>query len=85
MIRLAFYFGIGAMLHLVFIGSHFDFNSAWTWLWLFGWPFMLIFSFFAFIAAAGVIAVACVGAIVVCGIVATWVVSVKSSIKAKLR
>lgn len=42
MIRIALYFGIGALLHLMFVGSHFDFSSAWTYLWLFAWPLMLV-------------------------------------------
>ena len=43
MIRIGIYLAIGALCHLVFIGQHFDFYSAWTWLWLFGWPLMIVF------------------------------------------
>lgn len=43
MIRIALYFGIGALCHLLFVGSHFDFSSAATILWLFLWPLMLLF------------------------------------------
>lgn len=34
------YLGIGTLFHVLFVGSHFDWQSAWTWLWLFGWPLM---------------------------------------------
>lgn len=42
MINLIIYLGIGAVFHLVFIGDQFDFQSAWTWFWLFGWPVVLL-------------------------------------------
>lgn len=45
MIRIGFYLAIGALLHCLFLGPHFDFTSAYTWLWLFGWPLMLIVTF----------------------------------------
>lgn len=45
MIRIGFYLAIGALLHWAFVGAHFDFTSALTWLWLFGWPLMLIVTF----------------------------------------
>ena len=38
MILLAFYLGVGALLHALFIGPHFDWSSAWTWGLLLGWP-----------------------------------------------
>jgi hypothetical protein len=37
------YLGIGALLHALFVGSHFDWSSAWTWGWLVAWPIMLGF------------------------------------------
>ena len=40
----AIYLGIGAMLHAIFVGAHFDWSSAWTFGWLFGWPIMLLLS-----------------------------------------
>lgn len=51
----AIYLGIGAMLHALFVGAHFDWSSAWTFGWLFGWPIMLIITLWAFAL------VACVG------------------------
>lgn len=38
----AIYLGIGAMFHAVFVGSQFDWQSAWTYGWLLGWPIMLV-------------------------------------------
>jgi hypothetical protein len=40
-IGFAIYLGIGAMLHAMFIGPHFDWSSAWTLGYLLGWPIML--------------------------------------------
>ena len=76
MIRLAFYFAVGALLHLLFVGSHFDFNNAWTWLWLFGWPFMLLFSLIGLVGIAVAIAgfsIAAVGTVV-------WIVAAGRSL-----
>lgn len=53
LILLAVYLGIGAMLHALFIGPHFDWSSAWTFGWLLGWPVALVIaalSFWAVIA-----------------------------------
>lgn len=41
LIPAACYLGIGAMLHAIFYQTHFDFHSALTWLWLFGWPIVV--------------------------------------------
>jgi len=60
MIRLAAYLGIGVFGHLVFIGSHFDFTSAWTWLWLLAWPPMLVSA----VGVAGIIVAAIIIAVV---------------------
>jgi len=40
LVGLSIYLGIGAMLHALFVGPHFDWSSAWTFGWLFGWPIM---------------------------------------------
>jgi hypothetical protein len=45
LIGFAIYLGVGAMLHAMFVGAHFDWSSAWTFGWLFGWPIMLFISF----------------------------------------
>ena len=45
LISFAIYLGIGAMLHALFIGPHFDWTATWTFGWLFGWPIMLFISF----------------------------------------
>lgn len=37
-IALIVYLGIGSLLHAVFIGSAFDWSSAWTYGLLLGWP-----------------------------------------------
>lgn len=55
---LFFYLAIGALCHLAFVGSHFDWNSAWTFAWLLGWPIMLGFWAFA-IGVVVLIAVWC--------------------------
>ena len=48
LIGLAIYLGIGAMLHALFVGPHFDWSSAWTFGWLLGWPIMGVVALFAF-------------------------------------
>lgn len=45
---LAFYLGVGALCHAVFMGAHFDWASAWTWGWLLGWPAMMFVTFWVF-------------------------------------
>lgn len=45
LIGFAIYLGIGAMLHALFNGAHFDWSSAWTFGWLLGWPIMLFITF----------------------------------------
>lgn len=45
LIGFAIYLGIGAMLHALFNGAHFDWTSAGTFGWLFGWPIMLFVTF----------------------------------------
>ena len=58
----AIYLGIGAMLHALFIGAHFDWSSAWTFGWLFGWPIMLFIPL-------GAIALAVIAVILaICGV-----------------
>ncbi|QOZ25337.1 hypothetical protein [Bradyrhizobium sp. CCBAU 51753] len=29
---------VGALFHLIFLGPVFDWSSAWSWVWLVGWP-----------------------------------------------
>jgi hypothetical protein len=57
----AAYFGIGAMMHALFVGPHFDFSNVWTWAWLFGWPAGLFFygaaAVIAFIVGAGIVVI----------------------------
>lgn len=48
LIGLAVYLGIGAMFHALFVGSHFDWSSAWTFGWLLGWPIMAMAGLYAF-------------------------------------
>jgi hypothetical protein len=48
LIGFAIYLGIGAMLHALFVGPHFDWSSAWTFGWVFGWPIMLVISTWVF-------------------------------------
>lgn len=48
LIGLAIYLGIGAMLHALFVGPHFDWSSAWTFGWLFGWPIMVTIATWTF-------------------------------------
>lgn len=65
-IRLVIYLGIGALLHLVFVGAHFDWSNAWTWLWLVGWPIMLmVFLFSSLVIAAGFALIFVVAALIV--------------------
>ena len=45
LIGFAIYLGIGAMLHAMFVGPHFDWSSAWTFGYLLGWPIMLFIWF----------------------------------------
>jgi hypothetical protein len=62
LIGFAIYLGIGAMLHALFVGPTFDWQSAWTFGWLFGWPIMVFVTFWAAIiglaVVIGIIAVA---------------------------
>jgi hypothetical protein len=51
LITLIVYLGIGAMFHVLFAGSHFDFASAWTWALLLGWPVVLL-GWFAMVVIA---------------------------------
>lgn len=51
MIRIGLYLGIGAICHLIFIGAQFDWSSAWTWVWLLGWPLMVLFAICVVFAA----------------------------------
>lgn len=48
LVGLAIYLGIGALLHALFVGPHFDWSSAWTFGWLLGWPIMGVVGLFAF-------------------------------------
>lgn len=45
------YLGVGLLCHLLFVGSRFDWSSAWTWLWLVFWPAPV-----ALVAAAATVA-----------------------------
>lgn len=60
--RIGIYLAVGALLHLVFVGQHFDFQSALTWLWLFGWPMMLLIWGGAVAVVIAILALAVVGA-----------------------
>lgn len=67
-IRLGIYLGIGALLHLLFVGAHFDWSNAWTWLWLVGWPMMLVALFaFAGLIMAGIGLIFAAAALLVIG------------------
>lgn len=59
------YLGIGALCHAVFVGAQFDWQSAWTWGWLLGWPVMAAVIFGGVIAFgfAGIIIVGIIAAI----------------------
>jgi hypothetical protein len=57
LIGLAIYLGIGAMLHAVFVGSHFDWSSAWTFGWLLGWPIMMMGALLAFALLGSVVVI----------------------------
>lgn len=65
--RLGIYLGIGALLHVLFVGSHFDWSSAWTWVWLFGWPIMLLVTFWIVVLGCVVLALVVVGAMAAMG------------------
>ena len=41
-ISLAAYLGVGALIHAAYIGPHFDWQNAWTWGVLLGWPFLIM-------------------------------------------
>lgn len=45
LVGFSIYLGIGAMLHALFVGAHFDWTSAWTFGWLLGWPIMIFITF----------------------------------------
>jgi hypothetical protein len=64
--RLGLYLGIGALFHALFVGAHFDWSSAWTWVWLVCWPVMLVITFWV------IIAVIIIATLVVVGAVALW-------------
>lgn len=55
LIGFAIYLGCGAMLHAIFVGAHFDWQSAWTIGWLLGWPIMMVVTFFGFIMTAAIL------------------------------
>jgi hypothetical protein len=60
LIGFAIYLGIGAMLHALFVGPHFDWASAWTIGWLLGWPIMaVITTWTALIAGAVIVGLLC--------------------------
>lgn len=61
--RLGLYLAIGALLHLLFVGSHFDWSSVLTWLWLFGWPLMAVMWLGAIGVVCGLLGLACYGAV----------------------
>lgn len=77
LIGFAIYLGIGAMLHALFIGPHFDWSSAWTFGWLFGWPIMLFIASWTVVLGAIVI-----GAVIWCGY---WWLDVYANWKARRR
>lgn len=56
LIGFAIYLGIGAMLHALFVGAHFDWSSAWTIGWLVGWPIMLFIAGGAIMAGLAMLA-----------------------------
>lgn len=55
MIKLALYIGAGAICHLIFAGTVFDFHSVWTLAWLLAWPVMLVINFILFLLAIGAV------------------------------
>src|SRR5262249_50832275 len=55
----AIYLGIGALLHALILGPHFDWTSAWTFGWLFAWPLMLFIWFW--IVVIGILVAAGIG------------------------
>lgn len=69
-ISLGIYLGIGAMLHALFIGPHFDWSSAWTFGWLLGWPIMIFI--FGGVVMAGLVAIGLVVAGVIWLYELTW-------------
>ena len=65
LISFAIYLGIGAMLHALCVGPHFDWSSAWTFGWLFGWPIMLFITFWVAVIGIAV-------AIAICACLWMW-------------
>lgn len=47
------YFGIGALCHAVFVGSHFDSRSLLSWGWLCAWPIALFVTGFFILLGLG--------------------------------
>lgn len=45
LLKFAVYLGTGFVCHAFLLGPVLDFNSAWTWAWLLGWPLMLFLTF----------------------------------------
>lgn len=61
LIGFAIYVGVGAMLHAIVIGPHFDWTSAWTIGWLLGWPIMLFIWFWV-----AILCLICVATVIGC-------------------
>lgn len=55
LILFALYIAIGAMLHAIMLGATFDWSSAWTVAWLFGWPVMLLVKFGTIVVVAVIV------------------------------
>lgn len=83
LIGIGVYLGIGAMLHALFVGAHFDWSSSWTLGWLFGWPVMIFIWFWVFLLGAFVVGVAI--ALAVWAWDSTWVWRTKRSAQAYAR
>lgn len=60
-IPLLFYFGSGAIAHLLIMGSSIDWNNAWTYAIFLGWPLLFFVGMISLVLAGALIAFAVVG------------------------
>jgi hypothetical protein len=67
LIRLGIYLGIGALLHALFVGAHFDWSSVWTWVWLVGWPIMLFVTFWTVVISIVIVLLIVIGVATLAG------------------
>lgn len=60
-IQLIFYLGAGAIFHLLFMGSSIDWNNAWTYAIIMGWPVLFFVGLIGIVLTVALVVLAIAG------------------------